>query len=184
MCNRKYLTAIVRHHTSFPMSSLLKLSNIIFLGLLKPHNSGKLLLTVYSVTLTVTDNNVGTNTLKQDVTVSIEEQSLFENTTMMPILDKKRTVSKIDVQRAYNDETATVNVGITHSYRGDLKVKLKSPNGTIYKLKSKDKNDDREDVLESYVIDISGDASGKWKLIIKDKVKKDEGQLNAWSIQF
>ena len=102
----------------------------------------------------------------------------------MPILDKKRTVSKIDVQRASNDETATVNVDIAHSYRGDLKINLKSPNGTIYKLKSKDKNDDREDVLESYVIDISGDTSGKWKLIIKDKVKKDEGQLNAWSIQF
>jgi len=139
---------------------------------------------VYSVTLTVTDNNGGTNTLKQDVTVSIEEQSLFENTTVMPILDKKRTVSKIDVQRDLNDETATVNVDITHTYRGDLKIKLKSPNGTIYKLKSKDKNDDREDVQESYIIDISGDASGKWKLIIKDKVKKDEGQLNSWSIQF
>ena len=102
----------------------------------------------------------------------------------MPILDKKRTVSKINVQRSFSDETATVNVDITHSYRGDLKIKLKSPKGTIYKLKSKDKNDDKEDVQESYIIDIHGDISGKWKLIIKDKVKKDEGQLNSWSIQF
>ncbi|PAJ75300.1 hypothetical protein CJF42_05940 [Pseudoalteromonas sp. NBT06-2] len=139
---------------------------------------------IYSVTLTVTDNNGGTSTVKQDVSVSIEEQSFFENTTVMPILDKKRTVSKINVQRSFSDETATVNVDITHSYRGDLKIKLKSPKGTIYKLKSKDKNDDKEDVQESYIIDIHGDISGKWKLIIKDKVKKDEGQLNSWSIQF
>lgn len=138
----------------------------------------------YSVSLTVVDNNGGEHIISQEVTVSNEAQSYYENTQVKPILDKKRTVSKIKVADPDYSPTAQVYVDITHTYRGDLKIKLKSPNGDVYLLKAKDKNDDAQNLQETYLIDLPLNVTGSWKLIIKDKVKKDEGQLNAWSIQF
>ncbi|SFD04566.1 endonuclease [Pseudoalteromonas denitrificans] len=138
----------------------------------------------FTVTLIVTDNSGAQTSITHTFDVIVVEQSYFENNTVMAIEDKKRTVSKIDVEREAFTSTIDVKVDITHSYRGDLKIKLKSPEGHVYKLKSKDRHDDGQDVLETYTLDVSGNASGTWKLVIKDKAKKDEGQLNFWSIQF
>jgi endonuclease I/subtilisin-like proprotein convertase family protein/chitodextrinase len=138
----------------------------------------------YAVTLTVTDDNDASSSFVSNIEVVEAEESFFENITVMPIPDRRRIVSKIDVERSGLAGTVEVAVNISHSYRGDLVIKLKAPDGSVYKLKRKDRTDGNADVIETYSVDVTGNATGQWKLVVKDKFKKDTGQLNNWSIQF
>ncbi len=138
----------------------------------------------YIVSLTVTDDSDASTSFISNIDVHEAEESFFENTTVIPIPDRSRIVSKIDVQRLELAGTVDVSVNISHSYRGDLVIKLKAPDGSVYKLKRKNRRDGDLDVVEIYSVDVTGNAAGQWKLIVKDKFKKDTGQLNYWSIQF
>lgn len=139
----------------------------------------------FDVTLTVTDNGGAFSSATQTIEVTEStETSLFENNTVMAIPDRSRIVSTIDVDRTGLAGTVEVSVNITHTYRGDLVIKVQSPDGTIYPLKAKDRFDNGQDVIETYTIDATGNADGVWKLVVRDTARVDVGQLNNWSVKF
>ena len=140
---------------------------------------------LYTVTLMVTDNEGSTATTEQNIEV-IEpvNQDYFENNTMVIIPDLTRVQSEINVERPGLASTIKISVNISHTYRGDLGIRLKAPNGKIYKLKKPNRFDNGQDIVESYTVDANCDAEGLWILYVKDTARKDTGQLNSWSMEF
>jgi len=86
-----------------------------------------------------------------------------------------------------------VNVDITHTYRGDLIVKLISPTGTEVTLHSRS-GSSADNLITTYdtltVPDGPGDMAdfdgeimaGTWQLVVSDNANLDTGDLNAWSL--
>ncbi|WP_257003747.1 proprotein convertase P-domain-containing protein [Streptomyces sp. SA15] len=78
-----------------------------------------------------------------------------------------------------------VFVNITHTYRGDLKLELVAPSGTVYLLKDVSGTDAADNVVATYTVDAAGqDANGTWKLRATDHDDLDTGKINTWSLIF
>ncbi len=77
----------------------------------------------------------------------------------------------------------TVHINITHTYVGDLIIKLTSPSGTTATLWNREGggNDDIDQDFD--VSDFNGEnASGTWTLNVSDNASADTGTLNSWSL--
>jgi endonuclease I/subtilisin-like proprotein convertase family protein len=140
----------------------------------------------YTVVLTVTDNDGATATSSTTVNVAgaSGEQSLFQNTTSADIKDRKKFYSDMTVVRSGAAGYVEVTVDISHTFRGDVSLKLYAPDGQIYTLKSKDSGDSGQDINATYGGNLSGNAAGEWRLKVQDHYNGDEGTLNSWSLQF
>ncbi|MEU7132488.1 M4 family metallopeptidase [Streptomyces sp. NPDC046261] len=141
-----------------------------------------------NVTVTVKDSGGKTGTASFKWTVNTSGGgSVFENSTPVAIPDGGSAVtSPIVVTRSGNGSSALkVDVNITHSYRGDLKIDLVAPDGKTWNLKDSDAWDSDADVQESYTVDASGvSASGTWKLQVQDVYANDDGTVNSWKLSF
>ncbi|MEV5241185.1 M4 family metallopeptidase [Streptomyces cinnamoneus] len=141
-----------------------------------------------NVTVTVKDSGgkAGTASFKWTVNTT-GGGSVFENTTPVAIPDAGSAVtSPIVVTRSGNGSSALkVDVDITHTYRGDLKIDLVAPDGKTWNLKTSDAWDSAEDVKETYTVDASGvSATGTWKLQVQDVYANDDGTVNSWKLSF
>ncbi|MFI1798500.1 M4 family metallopeptidase [Streptomyces sp. NPDC020379] len=141
-----------------------------------------------TVTVTVKDTGgrTGTATFKWTVNTT-GGGSVFENTTPVAIPDAGAAVtSPIVVTRSGNGSSALkVDVNITHTYRGDLRIDLIAPDGKSWRLKDSDSWDSAADVKETYTVDTSGSsATGTWKLQVQDVYAGDSGTLNSWRLSF
>ncbi|MBN2693410.1 proprotein convertase P-domain-containing protein [bacterium] len=79
-----------------------------------------------------------------------------------------------------------ISLSITHTYRGDLSVKLISPDGRESIVFNRTQNDDAANVLiqDKLIQTFSGkDVSGVWNLFVNDLAAQDTGVINSWSIQ-
>ncbi|GHC49003.1 M4 family metallopeptidase [Streptomyces cinnamoneus] len=141
-----------------------------------------------NVTVTVKDSGGKTGTASFKWTVNTTGGgSVFENTTPVAIPDAGSAVtSPIVVTRSGNGSSALkVDVDITHTYRGDLKIDLVAPDGKTWNLKGSDAWDSAEDVKETYTVDASGvSATGTWKLQVQDVYANDDGTVNGWKLSF
>ncbi|MEU1372889.1 M4 family metallopeptidase [Streptomyces triculaminicus] len=141
-----------------------------------------------NVTVTVKDAGGKTGTVSFKWTVNTTGGgSVFENTTPVAIPDAGDTVtSPIVVTRSGNGSSALkVDVNITHTYRGDLKIDLVAPDGKSWNLKDADAWDSAADVKETYTVDASGaSATGTWKLQVQDVYSGDDGTVNGWKLSF
>jgi serine protease len=113
----------------------------------------------------------------------------YSNTTAVNITDNKRypTTSTIAVAgRAGNaPNNAQVSVNIQHTWRGDLRIELLAPDGSVYLLKKESSNDSADDVVATYAVNLSTEPlNGNWRLRITDIWTSDTGRLNNWSIRF
>ena len=80
--------------------------------------------------------------------------------------------------------TAKVSVDITHTYIGDLVVKLTSPTGQTWTLHSKE-GGSADDLKKTYTLDdVQGAINGGWVLNVADTYAQDTGTLNSWKIDF
>jgi subtilisin-like proprotein convertase family protein len=78
-----------------------------------------------------------------------------------------------------------VSVNITHTYRGDLKIDLVAPDGSVYNLKASSGSDSAANVIATYTANLSTEAlNGTWTLRVQDVAQGDSGTLNNWSITF
>jgi subtilisin family serine protease len=78
---------------------------------------------------------------------------------------------------------ATVEVNITHPYRGDLVIDLLAPDGTVYNLKTQDIDDDAPYSTTTHTVNLSTEqATGLWRLRVRDMYFGDTGFINAWSL--
>ena len=111
----------------------------------------------------------------------------YTNSTPTSIPDVSTITSTINVSgRTGNAPTnAQVAVNITHTYRGDLKIDLLAPDGSVYALKASSGTDSADNVVATYTANLSTEAlNGAWKLRVQDVAAGDVGTLNSWSVTF
>lgn len=111
----------------------------------------------------------------------------FENTDSYQIFDHATVESPITVTGIDGNAPAdlSVTVDIRHTYRGDLKVELVAPDGSVYVLKGYSSYDSADNVQATYTVDASGEtANGTWKLRVSDNWENDTGNIAGWSLQF
>ncbi len=111
----------------------------------------------------------------------------YTNSTVTNIGDLSTITSTITVSgRTGNAPTnASVSVNITHTYRGDLKIDLLAPDGSVYALKASNSSDSADNVIATYTVNLSSEAlNGAWKLRVQDVAPGDTGKLNSWSVTF
>ena len=91
--------------------------------------------------------------------------------------------SVIDIADSRAIESITLDLDITHTYRGDLRVTL-SHAGTTVTIHNGDGGSADDVVLDDF--DLSAfqgrELAGTWELHIVDKYARDTGTLNAWTL--
>lgn len=120
------------------------------------------------------------------------EFSLSPNVAI-PDNDKNGIQSQIAVDQIPGTRKVRVYVDITHSFRGDLKLSVVSPDGREVALKNVSSSDSRADVKGTFGGDLVAAESlepfastahaGNWTLKVSDQARVDVGTLNAWKIQ-
>ncbi|MGX6608127.1 M4 family metallopeptidase [Micromonosporaceae bacterium Da 78-11] len=79
--------------------------------------------------------------------------------------------------------SSTVAVNIVHTYRGDLRVDLVAPDGTVYALKATSGSDSADNVVTTYTKNLSSEAAnGVWRLKVQDVYSADTGYINSWTL--
>ena len=77
-----------------------------------------------------------------------------------------------------------VNVRIIHTYKGDLRVDVISPNGAVFNLHNRS-GGSTDNVIGTYTLNASAQpANGTWKLRVYDASNGDTGYIDSWSLQF
>jgi subtilisin-like proprotein convertase family protein len=117
---------------------------------------------------------------------TVEPPATFENTTSYAIPDYNATgvFSPISVTRDGEAGTVSVEVDISHTYKGDLIVDLIHPDGTVYNLQNRS-GGSANDIRQTFSVDVgSRPASGQWRLRVRDYARRDVGTINRWSITF
>ena len=76
-----------------------------------------------------------------------------------------------------------VSVDIEHPYRGDLIVRVISPESQVYTLHRRDGRDE-DDLKKTYRITLasSDNSVGNWTIKVSDHSQRDKGALKSWSI--
>ena len=101
-------------------------------------------------------------------------------------------VSEIECPTSGRLTEISVAVDIAHSFRGDLRIALSSPEGFVAELKQVDRRDSARDVKETYtpanaadlarMVQSGIEAGGRWRLNVSDNLFRDVGQLRSWTL--
>ena len=79
---------------------------------------------------------------------------------------------------------ASISVTILHTYKGDLKVDLVAPDGTLYNIHNRS-GGSTDNVIGTFTKNLSTEAlNGVWKLRVNDNAGGDIGKIDTWSITF
>lgn len=114
------------------------------------------------------------------------DNASYVNDTSEPIPDNnvRGVVSGLDVDRSGDSGVVTVELDISHTYIGDLRVTLTSPDDGQVVLHDYS-GGSGNDIQTSYQVDFSGfDSLGVWELKVVDSARRDVGTLNRWSLTF
>ena len=109
----------------------------------------------------------------------------YENLDSVAIPDNEATgaSSTIQVGDAGAISALSVAVDISHTYRGDLEVRLIHPDGTDIQVHEPDMSSSDGLVRSWDLADFDGkDAAGSWTLVVIDQASQDTGTLNSWSL--
>lgn len=112
------------------------------------------------------------------------EPGSFENNSKYDIPDNRASgvFSPIVVPTNHATNQIDVNVNITHTYIGDLKIKLISPNGQQYSLHNRSGRG-ADDINKTYSVQLEDSlVNGQWQLKVSDHAQRDKGVINKWSI--
>ena len=110
----------------------------------------------------------------------------YSNTADYQIRDNATVESPISVSgRSGNaPSNASVAVNIVHTYKGDLKVDLVAPDGSLYNLHNRS-GGSADNIIGTYTVNLSSEAlNGTWKLRVNDNAGGDVGYINSWSVTF
>ena len=108
----------------------------------------------------------------------------YSNTADYTISDNATVDSPITVSgRSGNaPSNASITVDIRHTYKGDLKVDLVAPDGTLYNIHNRT-GSGTDNVIKTVTLNLSSETiNGTWKLRVNDNAAGDTGYTNSWSI--
>jgi serine protease len=111
----------------------------------------------------------------------------YTNANNVNIFDNFTVTSPITVSGRTGNGSATtpVAVDIKHTFRGDLKVDLVAPDGSVYVLKNYNSNDSADNVIQTFTVNLSSEAlNGTWRLRVNDNWVNDTGYIDSWSLTF
>jgi len=111
---------------------------------------------------------------------------VYENADDVTIRDNATVDSPISVagRSGSAPSDALVSVDIRHSYRGDLRVDLVAPDGSLYNLHNRG-GGSADDLIGDYELDLSSEMlTGTWKLRVNDNYNYDSGYINGWRLTF
>ncbi|HTE55243.1 MAG TPA: proprotein convertase P-domain-containing protein [Kofleriaceae bacterium] len=100
----------------------------------------------------------------------------------IPDNDPAGVSSPVEADRGGSITRLTVQVGISHSYRGDLRVSLhRGSEAVVLHDRAGGSADDLVQTFE--VSDFNGqDLAGEWRLVVVDLASQDTGTLDSWSL--
>ena len=110
----------------------------------------------------------------------------YTNTADYSIGDNTTVNSPITVSgRSGNaPSNASVTVAIVHTYQGDLKVDLVSPDGSLYNIHNRT-GSGTDNINKTVTLNLSSEAlNGTWQLRVNDNAGGDTGYINSWSVTF
>jgi len=110
----------------------------------------------------------------------------YTNNADYTIADNATVDSPITVSgRSGNaSSTSSISVNIVHTYKGDLKVDLVAPDGTLYNIHNRT-GSSTDNVIGTFSRNLSSELlNGTWKLRVNDNAAGDVGYINSWSITF
>ena len=114
------------------------------------------------------------------------ETKVFENVAAaaIPDDDDAGIVSTIVVPESFVPRTVTVDLDITHTYVGDLRIVL-AHDGAEYTLWDNAGGSD-DNLVESIDVPLFRErqAAGEWVLRVADTYARDVGTLNRWALRF
>jgi len=109
----------------------------------------------------------------------------FANNTPVAIPDNNAAgiVSTINVPNQGVAFGVTVSVNISHTWIGDLLLKLVSPSGKEHTLHNRE-GGSADNIIKTWTLETFNGESiqGDWKLVVSDNVSLDTGTLNQWSL--
>ncbi len=108
----------------------------------------------------------------------------FENQTNYTINDNSTVSSPITVSNASGaaSSSASIEVHIVHTYRGDLVVDLVAPDGSVYNLLNRS-GGSANNVDQTFTRNLSSEAAnGTWRLRVRDAATYDTGYIDGWRI--
>lgn len=109
----------------------------------------------------------------------------YQNTTPIAIPDNDSSGIESVISVGENGHVFGVEVGvnITHTWRGDLIVKLTSPEGSEHTLHDRS-GGSANDLIETWTLDTFNGESmhGDWTLFVSDNAALDTGTLNSWAL--
>ncbi|HET9229197.1 MAG TPA: proprotein convertase P-domain-containing protein, partial [Thermoanaerobaculia bacterium] len=113
--------------------------------------------------------------------------------TAIPDNNTTGVTSTINVPNSMTITSVSVNVGITHTYQGDLEVALIGPDNTTVLLHNRT-GAGADNINTTYNITTRSaqaltafngkNTSGAWKLRVRDLASADTGTLNSWKVTF
>lgn len=110
----------------------------------------------------------------------------YENCTINNIPDNNPSgaSSAISVNLAGQAGNMAISYNIIHTYRGDLRVQLIAPDGSITTLRnpSGGSTNNLNETINSN--QGSRNAAGTWQLKVVDIYNQDTGYINSWQIEF
>jgi subtilisin-like proprotein convertase family protein len=119
----------------------------------------------------------------------------FSASPALAIPDNNTTgvTSTINVASSMTITSVSVNVGITHTFQGDLEVALIGPDNTTVLLHNRT-GGGTDNINTTYNITTRSaqalsaftgkNTSGAWKLRVRDLASADIGTLNSWKVTF
>jgi carboxypeptidase T len=108
----------------------------------------------------------------------------FESTADVQIPDNATVNSPITVTGVSGNAsaTATVEVHIVHTFRGDLVVDLVAPDGTVRNLLNRS-GGSADNVDQTFAVNLSSEvANGTWNLRVRDAASLDTGFIDGWKL--
>jgi subtilisin-like proprotein convertase family protein len=102
-----------------------------------------------------------------------------------PIPDNNATgvTSEINITEAGQIASLAVDVDVTHTYRGDLKLTLEHAGRTVTVVDRQGAGEDN--IREAFSLaDFNGtEAMGVWRLTVVDTARADTGTFNSWGLR-
>ena len=121
-----------------------------------------------------------------DAANTVPTGQTYTNGTDYTISDNVTVDSPITVSgRTGNAPTnASIAVTIIHTYKGDLKVDLVAPDGSLYNIHNRT-GGSADNVTGTFIKNLSTEAlNGTWKLRVNDNAAGDVGKIDTWSVTF